>query len=145
MKKDAGYRFLEHVSDAFIEAYGESLEEAFEQAALAMFQTMVEIDRVSEVFHEDVDVTAEDELALLYSWLEHLLVRSEVNRRVYSKFKVFPIKRTQSGLELRAEIMGDSLNIVAHSPKVEVKAVTYHQMRIWKERDRIFARFILDL
>jgi SHS2 domain-containing protein len=145
MENEAGYRFLEHVSDALIEAYGRSLEEAFEQAALAMFQTMVETDSVSGIFHEDVDLRAEDELALLYSWLEHLLVRSEVNRRVYSKFKVFPIKQTPSGLELRAEIEGDSLNLEAHSPKVEVKAVTYHQMKIWKEGDLTFVRFLLDL
>ena len=43
-----GFRFLEHVSDVLIEAWGETLEEAFKQAAKAFFETMVEVDKIEK-------------------------------------------------------------------------------------------------
>jgi hypothetical protein len=37
-----GYRFLDHMTDAVIEAYGTTLEEAFENAAKALCDTMID-------------------------------------------------------------------------------------------------------
>ena len=38
------FRFLEHTADAYVEAYGSSLEEAFENAALASTEVMTEVE-----------------------------------------------------------------------------------------------------
>jgi SHS2 domain-containing protein len=38
-----GYRFLDHMTDAIIEAYGSTLEEAFENAAKALCDTMIDL------------------------------------------------------------------------------------------------------
>jgi SHS2 domain-containing protein len=40
------FEFLEHVADAYIAAYGQDLAEAFENAAVAMFETMTDIEGV---------------------------------------------------------------------------------------------------
>jgi SHS2 domain-containing protein len=40
------YEFLEHVSDAYIATYGRSLEEAFQNAALAMFEVMTDTHKI---------------------------------------------------------------------------------------------------
>jgi len=41
-----GFRFLEHTADVYVAAYGETLAEAFENAALAMFETMTDTENV---------------------------------------------------------------------------------------------------
>ncbi|MBS7635588.1 archease [Candidatus Bathyarchaeota archaeon] len=74
------FEFLEHMADAYIAAYGRDLNEAFENAALAMFETMTSSSDVKHVIEEEVEVEGEDEQSLLYNWLEELLVRFEVGQ-----------------------------------------------------------------
>jgi len=63
-----GFKFLEHTADAYVAAYGVDLAEAFENAAFAMFDVMTDVEKVSPEVKENVEVVAEDEYALLYSW-----------------------------------------------------------------------------
>jgi len=82
------FRFLEHTADAYIEAYGASLEEAFENAAAAMTDVMTELEKVEAKTEESFVVEAQDEPALLYSWLEELLLEFELKDKLYSRFEV---------------------------------------------------------
>jgi len=139
------FKFLEHTADAYIAAYGNTLEEAFENAALATFEVMTDIKKVKPRIEDNVEVEAHDEYALLYSWLEELLIKFETTNNLYSSFKVSPIERTPSGLRLRAKIWGEPLNPEKHLQKVGVKAVTYHQMEIVKRPKIVTVKFILDI
>ena len=145
MDKKKGFEFLEHMADAYIAAYGKDLAEAFENAALAMFDVMTEVEKVSPEVEDYVEVEAEDECALLYSWLEALIVKSEVNRMFYSKFKVLGLDEVADGFRLRAKIWGEKFNPEKHPQKVGVKAVTYHRMEIIREPSKVTVRFILDI
>jgi len=139
------FEFLEHTADAYIAAYGESLEEAFENAALATFEVMTDVEKVKPETEDLVEVEAHDEYSLLYSWLEELLVRFETTNNLYCRFKISSIEKTPSGLRLKAKIWGEPLNLKRHLRKVGVKAVTYHRMEIVKKPKAIIVRFILDI
>ncbi|MEM2995704.1 MAG: archease [Candidatus Bathyarchaeia archaeon] len=145
MSGGKGYEFLEHMADAYVAAYGRSLAEAFENAAVAMFDVMTEVEKVNPAVKEEVEVSAEDEYGLLYSWLENLLVKFEVEGMVYSKFRVLCLERTAGGFRLKAEVWGEKFNPERHTQKVGVKAVTYHRMEIVKEVGKVTVKFILDL
>jgi SHS2 domain-containing protein len=145
MAEKKGFEFLEHTADAYIAAYGTDLAEAFENAALAMFDVMTNVEKVSPEVKDSVKVVAEDEYALLYSWLEALLVKFDVNKMLYSKFKVLDLNQTSGGFRLRAEIWGEKFNPEKHAQKVGVKAVTYHRMEIIKEPNKATLKFILDI
>jgi len=145
MNEKKGFEFLEHTADAYIAAYGKDLPEAFENAALAMFDVMTNVEKVNSEIKDSVEVVAEDEYALLYSWLEALLVKFDVNKMFYSKFKVLSINQTSGGFRLRAEIWGEKFNPEKHEQKVGVKAVTYHRMEIIKEPNKATLKFILDI
>ena len=56
-----GYRFLEHSSDVYVEAWGESLEEAFENAGRAMFDAMTDISKVKPTIAVEVEAEGGDE------------------------------------------------------------------------------------
>ncbi|MEM1539082.1 MAG: archease [Candidatus Bathyarchaeia archaeon] len=145
MCAEKGFEFLEHTADAYIAAYGKDLAEAFENAAAAMFEVMTDVGKVSPKVEDYAEVEAEDEYALLYSWLEALLVKAEVNQMLYSKFKVLSLNRTEEGFKLEAKIWGEKFNPDKHIQKVGVKAVTYHRMEIIKEPERVVVKFILDI
>ncbi len=139
------FRFLEHTADAYVEAYGNSLENAFENAALATFDVMTEIEKVEAIIEENLEVEAPDEYALLYSWLEELLVRFELNSKIYSRFKIWPIQKTRGGLKLRAKAWGELYDPKKHPTKVGIKSITYHQMEVVKKPKSVTLRFILDV
>jgi len=139
------FEFLEHMADVYIAAYGRNLNEAFENAALAMFETMTNTANVECKFEEEVEVEGEDEQSLLYSWLEDLLVRFEVKNMLYSKFKVLSIEKKGERFKLRAKICGEQFNPEKHKQKVGIKAVTYHRMEIVKKPERTTVKFILDI
>lgn len=139
------FEFLEHTADAYIAAYGRDMAEAFENAALAMFEVMTEAEKISPTSEDRVEVEGQDEYALLYSWLEALLVKAEINGMLYSKFDISHMERTSTGFSLRAKILGEKFDARKHLQKVAVKAVTYHRMEIISEKGKVTLRFILDI
>ena len=145
MEKTGKFEFLEHTADILIAAHGQNLEEAFENAALAMFEVMTDTTKVNPAQEDTVEVEAEDEYALLYSWLEALLVKFEVNGMLYSKFQITSIQDTGDDFKLKATIWGEKFNAEKHPQKVAVKAVTYHRMEILKDVDKVTLEFILDI
>jgi SHS2 domain-containing protein len=145
MEKTGKFEFLEHTADILIAAHGQNMEEAFENAALAMFEVMTDTTKINPAQEDSVEVEAEDEYALLYSWLEALLVKFEVNGMLFSKFKITDLQDTSEGFKLKAAIWGEKFNAEKHPQKVAVKAVTYHRMEIIKEIDKVTLEFILDI
>ncbi len=143
MKK--GFKFLEHTADAYVEAYGTSLEEAFEKAALATLDVMTEPEKVEPKIEDALEVEAPDEYALLYSWLEELLVKFELTGKLYSSFKISSIEKTPVGWKLKAKAWGELYDPKKHPSRVGIKSVTYHQMEIVKKPKSVTVRFILDV
>jgi len=139
------FEFLEHTADVYIAAYGKDLAKAFESAAFAMFEVMTDVNKVNPNVEDCVEVEAQDEYALLYSWLEALLVKSEINMMLFSKFEILSLSKTAGGFALKAKVRGEKFNARKHTQKVGVKAVTYHRMEIIKEPENVTLRFILDI
>jgi len=140
-----GYASLPHTTDAYIEAVGETLEEALQFAGMALIDTMCSVDSISPKVTEQIEATGHDEIALLYDWLESILLKFELEGQVYSKFKVALVAKSASGFRATAEVSGEKYDRKKHGSKVEVKAVTYHKMEILRESNFTILRFILDL
>jgi SHS2 domain-containing protein len=139
------FRFLEHTADAYVEAYGTSLEEAFESAAVALTDVMTDVEKVEARSEESFVVEAQDEFALLYSWLEELLLEFELKGRLYSRFEVSGIEETAGEFRLCAKAWGEKYDPERHPSKVGIKSATYHRMEILKEPESVTVRFILDI
>jgi len=140
------FEFLEHTADLYIAAYGKSLEEAFENAAYATFESMTDLDKVQPKLEDTVEVEGYDEQALLYNWLEALLVKFDIKGNLYSRFKIASVEKTSKGFKLKAKIWGEPFNPRKHMSKVGIKAVTYHQMEIIKDaKGVVTVKFILDI
>jgi len=139
------FEYLEHMADVYIATYGKDLAEAFENAAVALFDTMTEVEDIAPNIEDYLEVEGEDEYALLYSWLEALLVKFETDEMLYSKFQVQEITKDPEGFSLKARIWGEKFNPQKHVSKVGVKAVTYHRMEIIKEPKKVTLKFVLDI
>jgi SHS2 domain-containing protein len=139
------FEFLEHTADVYIRAYGKTMEEAYANSALAMFEVMTDTDKIAQTLQENLQVEAEDQYALLYNWLEALLIKFETEGMLYSKFEITDWKETEENFRFKAKVWGEKYDPEKHTQKVGVKAVTYHRMMIIRERESAVLEFILDI
>lgn len=129
----------------YISSFGKNINEAFENAAIAMFEVMTETKKIEPKIEDSIAVEGNDKYALLYNWLEALLVNFETKNRLYSKFKIISFRKTATLYTLIAKIWGETFNPKKHLQKVGVKAVTYHRMKIKEKSDKVTLEFILDI
>jgi len=140
------FEFLEHTADVYVRSFGASMQEAYENAALAMFETITKTGKVSPQEEETITVEAEDYYALLYSWLEALLVTSETKCMLFSKFQITDWTETADSFKITAQVWGEKFQPEKHLQKVAVKAITYHRMVVMHEKEgNVVLEFILDI
>jgi len=142
MKK---FEWVEHPSDIGFRAYGRDLAEAFENAALAFFEVMVDTGKVRPRDEIAIELEAEDEKALLYDWLERFLYLHDAKGLVMSKFEVEELGRSNGGFKIIARAWGEKFDPKKHEPKVAIKAVTYHMMEIEREKDKCSVQAVVDI
>ena len=139
-----GYRFLEHTTDALVEAWGTNLEEALESAAKALMDTILHVESVEEQFKDSIEVKGHDRESLLYNWLEAVLLKVAIEQKAYRSFQA-TVEHEDTLYRLKATAIGEPLQVAKHMPKTEVKAVTYHLMKIQEESKGTRVKFLLDI
>ena len=139
------FRFLEHTTDAEIEAYGMNLDESFENAGLATEESMVDLSTISSNLSTHIVVKGEDLQSLLYSWLEALISLQDTDGMLFSKFSC-KVSKTARGFDLKANLLsGEKFDPRKHEQKTAIKAPTYHDMKIVQDKSGVTMRFLLDL
>lgn len=134
------YETFEHEADIGIRGFGTSLQEAFENAAIALYSVMVKIEAVDASEKRELSVSAPDQELLFIEWLNALLALSDIERMVFSKFAV-RIDNTS----LTAIAWGEGLDRKRHEPKVEVKGATYHMLRVCNNDGAYVAQCVVDV
>lgn len=138
---DAGFRILEHPADIGIEAYGKDLAEAFAQAATALMSIILELSSVKARESKHVTLTAADIEHLLVKWLTEVLYLYDGEEFAGCRFEVQDINDTH----LHAVIHGEPFAAVKHPTKLDVKAITYHQIKVDKTNEGVNLRVFLDI
>ena len=138
------YEVLDHTADAVVRGVGASWEEAFAEAARAMFSLMVELDQVELKETVEIKASAEDLGALLVAWLGELLTQRDLRGMVFARFRP-RIYRTQQGWRLVGQAHGEALDRARHRLGVEVKAATYAGLKVEEKDGRYVAQCVVDL
>ena len=139
------FKFLEGIAtaDVAIEATGKTIEEAFAEAALAMFEVQTNTKKVKPSISKEVKIKSEDKKSLLFDWLSKLIYLRDVERMFFSKFAV-KIKKLDNVFKLNAIIYGEKMKS-EHPSRVEVKGVSYTQMKIEEKPKKCKIRVVLDV
>lgn len=134
------YEYFEATADIGLRAYGKDLNEAFENAGLAIFNIISDTSNVDALKEIEFEITSEDEVSLLYDYLEELLFYHEIEFMLFSQFHV----EIDDNLHLKAKIKGEEIDWDKHERKTEIKAITFHKMDI-KKMDSVELQAIVDL
>lgn len=142
------FETFSHVADIGVRGIGKTIEEAFEEAAKALFNVEVNISKVKPVMKISIKCSANNNEELFVEWLNALLSESGIREIIFSKFEVRISEN--NGLKLEGFAYGEKLNIKAHEIKEEIKAATYSQLKVYKElkgnnKDKWIAQCIVDV
>lgn len=139
------YEQFEHQADIGIRGYGETLEEAFENGARAMFDVVVNLEKVESKKEIKIECRAPNLEELFVEWLNRLLAEAGIGNLIFSDFKIKRIKKIDSDYKLLGLASGEELDLEKHEPRVEVKAATYSQLKVEKKGNQYVAQTIVDV
>jgi SHS2 domain-containing protein len=137
----APYRYIEHTADVAILATGATVEEMFAAAGEALAGFLCELEGVKERDERSVDASAPDLDALLVDWLSEINYMFEVERFAFRRFEV----REAGGGSVRAVGFGEPLDPSRHTVGEQVKAVTYHGLKIEQGPPGYSAQVVMDI
>ncbi len=135
------FRILEHPSDLGIEAMGPTLPRAFENAAAGMMSVILDISSVQARGSRTIELGGTDYGQLLVRWLSEILYLYDGQQFVGKEFGIVELTPTA----LRGTVRGEDLNSARHTPRLDVKAVTYHQLAVEQDEAGARVRVFLDI
>ena len=135
------YRIFDHTADVGIEVYAKDLQQLFINAGYALFDLLTDMNAVAATTSLRVTVKGTDREDLMVSWLSELLYLHQQKGYLLNDFDIRDIGETS----LQATVRGEVYTAHRHELLREIKAVTYHQLRVGKENDRWVARIIFDV
>jgi SHS2 domain-containing protein len=133
---ERGHREVEHTADWGLEVWAPDLPGLMEEAARGMFELMgVEVSEESRC-HRQLEIGADDREQLLVSFLEELLFIADSEKLAFDGFM---LSLVDTNLLARLEGGG----IVSRSK--EIKAVTYHNLRIKESKRGLKTSIVFDV
>jgi len=135
------YEFFEHTADLGIRVRAADVNALFNEAATALFAAVVDgLDTVRPEQQVDVAVAGTDLDYLLFDWLRELLFRFDAEHMLFSRFEA-----TVSESGLKGTAWGELIDPARHVLSHEVKAITYHGLRVERDGDGWLAEMIVDI
>jgi SHS2 domain-containing protein len=140
------FRFIDDIAtaDAAFEAFGDDLSALLIASAEALFSVIIDLESVKHRMSHSVTVESDSEEALLYDWLSELVYLKDRNRELYSLFEV-SVAQKNGKFRLEATIHGEGADDLRDQTQTDVKAVTYHRLKIDRVGDQLRAFIVLDL
>jgi len=141
MNREEKIKYIEHPSDVGFEVYGDTLEELYANAAIAMYSLMTDIDEIEADVERGIELKAEDFQSLMFDWLDELIFLFDSESLVMNKFD---IAVNETNFSICGNCKGGKYDPSMHVSGIIIKAVTYNMMQI-KKNEVWKARVVLDV
>lgn len=135
------YETFEHTADLGLRVRAADLNTLFAEAGRGLFSIVVEnLEAVRPVQSRDFEIAGSNREYLLFDWLNELLFVCDSERLVLVEFDV---RVTDAGLSATGR--GEPLDPARHRLTREIKAITYHQLKVEQTPEGWLAEVIVDI
>ncbi len=135
------YEEIEHTADIGLKVYGKDLKELFRNAAFGMFDIIADLEGLKESVTVDIELKGDNYEELLVKWLDELLYNFYTKWVIFFEFDIIDL----AGGRLLARARGRHLGENRNRLKKEVKAATYHDLKIEESSDGCSVEIIFDI
>jgi SHS2 domain-containing protein len=137
------YTEIDHTADVGVELRAHDLVSAFERAGACMFDLICPLDEIGSGWSRRVTVEGRsgDLEHLMIRWLSELLYLFTSEQVLLSRFE---IEELDVGGRIVAVVHGEKMDAARHAVRVEIKAATYHSLRVDETPEGWVVRVIFD-
>ncbi len=135
------YEIINHTADVGLVIYGADMKQLFSNAALSLVSLIVEPEVILSKSQRHIRVSAENYESLLIEWLNELIYLFDAEHILFNSFHIKNLSKNQ----LVAICYGEPVSRFRHNIKREVKAATYHMLKIDRQISGFRAQVIFDL
>ena len=141
MNQEERIKYIEHPSDVGFEVYGDTLEELYANAAIAMYSLMTDVDEIVGEEEREIEINSEDLYSLMFDWLDELIFLFDSESLI---MKNFDIHADVVNFSILGRCKGGKFDPSKHESGIIIKAVTYNMMEV-KKNEEWRARVVLDV
>lgn len=139
--KKVGWEHFSHQADIGIRGFGQNIQQAFAQAALAMTAVITDPDKVTPKQMVKIQCSDPDIEILFVEWLNCLVYEMDTRKMLFSKFDITIQKN-----RLTAQVWGQKIDLKTHQPAVEVKAASYTELKVCQKSNSTWiAQCVVDV
>jgi len=135
------YEQIDHTADIGIKVYGKDLKELFTNAAFAMFDIMADLQGLKGSVTVDIKKDAANSEELLIEWLDELLYNFYTKTLIFNDFQIIELDEKHIIGRATGRHVGENRSRL----KTEIKAATYHELKIEKKDDIFQTQLIFDV
>ena len=132
-----GYKFLEHTADVMVCAWGENFCEAIEQVSYAMFETLGATKGACPSSFFLVEETSDYQNELIVNFFSSIISNYEMLDVLPCDIKIAP---NSDFKHINAKVF-----YCKNRPSLQIKAVTYHQLKCWVEKNTTYVQVLFDI
>ncbi len=140
------YETFEHTADIGIRGIGESFPEAFTEAARCVFSIMADLSADPSSFSNEINVTIESRAynleELFIDFINRLIYESAINKCIFTGFEIVSFSDTAIIMNVSGEKIKTSNK---HILKSEIKAATFCQLKVYRDKDLYIAQCVVDV
>lgn len=136
-----GYEHFDHSGDVGVRAWGDSLDMALSDLALGMYALVAAPGSVEDHEEEHVLVERDTLEDTIVAWLNELIYLMDAHG--FMGCVVDVNEATENRIE--SSISGEEFDPDRHEGGLEIKAATYHGLRVERVDDRLEIEVIFDL
>ncbi len=133
--RDGAYTELDHPADVLLEIWGKNLPGLFDNALFALYDQLAELEGFEAERKEIMAVNAPTPAEALRSLLSEALYRFATKGFVATRAEIDVKTTPTDGIEVTAELHGETVDRQRHTLLTEVKAVTYHKLSVEPQPD----------
>jgi len=139
------YKLIDHTADIAVEVTGNSISSLFIAASEAWRDTILEFENTLMESSKKFIFNSVSMEGLLVDFLSELNFQLYTKKWCFISCKNLLFHKTETSSQLEAEIFGQCFNSVNHKIKEEIKAVTFHQMKIEEINGLFMTKIIFDV
>ena len=138
---EKAFEVIDHTADIGIVVYGADIKQVFVNAAVGLFNLILDTDSVKETIEHNLELSSQDTESLLVEWLNELIYVLDAEHMVFRSFEVDQLGSSR----IKARCFGEKIDPQRHVFKREIKAATYHMLTVDREHNGYKAQVIFDV
>ncbi len=135
------HKIIDHTADICVRVFGNSLEEIFVGSSKAMMEIITDVEKVNPSKEISIKAQGENYEELLVKWLQEILYVHEVKKMVFKDFEI----KIENGTKAVGKAYGEKIDVDRHEFYSNIKAVTYHNLKIISSKDKYRVDIVFDI